>query len=96
MVPRVGLEPTTLGLEVLCSIQLSYQGMTPVIFIIPEIPAIELGGRIFGEPQFVLIQRGHRLTVVNITIFDHLVYFLRRKESEFGNAFGAIRCFVVG
>ena len=27
MVPRVGLEPTTLGLEVLCSIQLSYQGV---------------------------------------------------------------------
>src|SRR5687768_10919927 len=26
MVPRVGLEPTTLGLEVLCSIHLSYQG----------------------------------------------------------------------
>ena len=26
MVPRVGLEPTTLGLEVLCSIQLSYRG----------------------------------------------------------------------
>ena len=28
MAPRVGLEPTTLGLEVLCSIQLSYQGKT--------------------------------------------------------------------
>lgn len=27
MVPRVGFEPTTLGLEVLCSIQLSYQGI---------------------------------------------------------------------
>jgi hypothetical protein len=26
VVPRVGLEPTTLGLEVLCSIHLSYQG----------------------------------------------------------------------
>ena len=26
MVPRVGFEPTALGLEVLCSIQLSYQG----------------------------------------------------------------------
>lgn len=26
MVPRVGFEPTTLGLEVLCSIQLSYRG----------------------------------------------------------------------
>jgi hypothetical protein len=26
MVPRAGLEPATLGLEVLCSIQLSYQG----------------------------------------------------------------------
>ena len=25
--PRVGFEPTTLGLEVLCSIQLSYQGV---------------------------------------------------------------------
>ncbi len=27
MAPRVGFEPTTLGLEVLCSIQLSYQGV---------------------------------------------------------------------
>ena len=26
MVPRVGFEPTTSGLEVLCSIQLSYRG----------------------------------------------------------------------
>ena len=26
MVPRDGFEPTTLGLEVLCSIQLSYRG----------------------------------------------------------------------
>lgn len=28
MVPRVGIEPTTLGLEVLCSILLSYRGIT--------------------------------------------------------------------
>lgn len=35
MVPRVGFEPTTLGLEVLCSIQLSYRGLTEVI--IPKI-----------------------------------------------------------
>ena len=27
MVPRVGIEPTTLGLEVLCSILLSYRGI---------------------------------------------------------------------
>lgn len=27
MVPRAGLEPATLGLEVLCSIQLSYRGI---------------------------------------------------------------------
>lgn len=26
VVPRAGVEPATLGLEVLCSIQLSYQG----------------------------------------------------------------------
>ena len=26
MVPRAGFEPATLGLEVLCSIQLSYRG----------------------------------------------------------------------
>ena len=28
VVPRAGFEPATLGLEVLCSIQLSYQGKT--------------------------------------------------------------------
>ena len=27
MVPRAGFEPATLGLEVLCSIQLSYRGV---------------------------------------------------------------------
>ena len=27
VVPRAGFEPTTLGLEVLCSIQLSYRGI---------------------------------------------------------------------
>ena len=27
LVPRAGFEPATLGLEVLCSIQLSYQGV---------------------------------------------------------------------
>ena len=27
LVPRAGFEPATLGLEVLCSIQLSYRGM---------------------------------------------------------------------
>ena len=31
MVPRIGFEPMTLGLEVLCSIQLSYQGTLEVI-----------------------------------------------------------------
>ncbi len=31
MVPRAGIEPATLGLEVLCSIQLSYRGVPPVI-----------------------------------------------------------------
>lgn len=31
MVPRVGFEPTTLGLEVLCSIQLSYRGIFRII-----------------------------------------------------------------
>lgn len=29
LVPRVGLEPTTLSLEVSCSIQLSYRGVLP-------------------------------------------------------------------
>jgi RsiW-degrading membrane proteinase PrsW (M82 family) len=32
MVPRVGFEPTTLGLEVLCSIQLSYQGTPHIVY----------------------------------------------------------------
>ena len=35
MAPRVGFEPTTLGLEVLCSIQLSYQGRP--VSIVPQI-----------------------------------------------------------
>ena len=30
LAPPVGFEPTTLGLEVLCSIQLSYQGTLPI------------------------------------------------------------------
>ncbi len=30
MVPRAGIEPATLGLEVLCSIQLSYRGISTV------------------------------------------------------------------
>ena len=34
MVPRVGFEPTTLGLEVLCSILLSYRGITPTVYLI--------------------------------------------------------------
>ena len=33
LVPRVGFEPTALGLEVLCSIQLSYQGVRHIIAI---------------------------------------------------------------
>jgi hypothetical protein len=33
MVPRVGVEPTTLGLEVLCSIQLSYRGIYAAVRI---------------------------------------------------------------
>jgi hypothetical protein len=32
MVPRGGLEPPTLGLEVLCSIQLSYQGTLVILY----------------------------------------------------------------
>lgn len=31
MVPRAGIEPATLGLEVLCSIQLSYRGVLVII-----------------------------------------------------------------
>ena len=31
LVPRVGLEPTTLSLEVSCSIQLSYRGAVPQV-----------------------------------------------------------------
>ena len=38
MVPRAGFEPATLGLEVLCSIQLSYRGVrcAPGIYIKPD------------------------------------------------------------
>ena len=31
LVPRVGIEPTTLGLEVLCSCPLSYRGIDYII-----------------------------------------------------------------
>lgn len=31
LVPRAGFEPATLGLEVLCSIQLSYRGVSVII-----------------------------------------------------------------
>ena len=34
MVPRTGFEPVTLGLEVLCSIQLSYRGVSVIIPVI--------------------------------------------------------------
>ena len=41
MVPRTGFEPVTLGLEVLCSIQLSYRGVGCAQVRIPVIiPAI--------------------------------------------------------
>jgi hypothetical protein len=33
VVPRGGFEPPTLGLEVLCSIQLSYQGTFGVLYV---------------------------------------------------------------
>lgn len=37
MVPRGGFEPPALGLEVLCSIHLSYQGMTPMYSLTDEL-----------------------------------------------------------
>ena len=36
MVPRGGFEPPTLGLEVLCSIQLSYQGDVSIVTKTPH------------------------------------------------------------
>lgn len=37
MVPRTGVEPVTLGLEVLCSIHLSYQGAPSLTIPVPEV-----------------------------------------------------------
>ena len=37
MVPRAGFEPATLGLEVLCSIQLSYRGILDSGMLAPTI-----------------------------------------------------------
>ena len=38
VVPRTGFEPVTLGLEVLCSIQLSYQGaLVPLHAVIIQV-----------------------------------------------------------
>ncbi len=38
LVPRAGIEPATLGLEVLCSIQLSYRG-EPKLYYNKDYPA---------------------------------------------------------
>ena len=40
LVPRTGFEPVTLGLEVLCSIQLSYRGVPAHMRVSVIIPAI--------------------------------------------------------
>ena len=40
LVPRTGFEPVTLGLEVLCSIQLSYRGVPAHVRVSVIIPAI--------------------------------------------------------
>lgn len=46
VVPRAGFEPATLGLEVLCSIQLSYQGMGNVLIMV-RVERIELSSRVW-------------------------------------------------
>ena len=45
LVPPVGFEPTTLGLEVLCSIQLSYRGTSKLGFSLRKLYFIYFGLR---------------------------------------------------
>ena len=62
LVPRVGLEPTALGLEVLCSIQLSYQGSSE--FTLNSATILQASGKIdcavnrYSSSQLNLANRG--------------------------------------
>lgn len=57
MVPRVGFEPTTYGLELHCSIQLSYRGMCVVRDGGIEPPALAWKASVLAVIQIPLEQR---------------------------------------
>ena len=50
MVPRAGLEPATLGLEVLCSIQLSYRGVVDAHFHILAFEQVQKLSHVVASP----------------------------------------------
>lgn len=57
MVPRVGFEPTTYGLELHCSIQLSYRGICVVRDGGIEPPALAWKASVLAVIQIPLEQR---------------------------------------
>lgn len=63
MVPRVGLEPTTYGLELHCSIQLSYRGTLQIRSICPR----------FVNQAEGCLQICEEETCEALLIFDHLI-----------------------
>ena len=75
LVPRAGLEPATLGLEVLCSIQLSYQGVALTKMV--RVRRVELRSPVWKTGIITAIRHPHILTRFSITDW---VYGVKEKR----------------